>query len=390
MRDRVELRLKGRMLEKFIARAMQENIRLIHVERTAFDEMLIAASSREANRLMGLAEQYRMNLTVLREEGLPVLRKLIRIRGTLAAGVMLGVLLTVLFTSRIWRVQVLSLDGMTDRVTLAAIGQTAYELGATPGTARGLLDRDMLALDIQARWPQLTYVSVRLQGVCLQVEVAEESPAPRVYEIDHSRDLVAARNAVIVHVNALAGKAAVQAGDTVRRGQVVIRGEERIDTELMRGVQALGEVIGRVWFEAECTLPLSDTVQTRTGNTNFSSLIRLNRWEMPLSEAADFASQEEKTELLPIGGLFLPVRIERTIRWETTSRQVPRNPEDMKRQGEAWALELAREKLPSGAQETDYWFDYQEKGGMLTVRATIEAQMDIAAERMQLIGSIEE
>lgn len=389
MLDCVEMRLRGRMLEKFIERAAEAGVQLRRIERLETGEMRIEANRQNAKKLLNMADEYRMDLTVLREEGLPVWSKRFKERIGVFIGVALGIALIVMFSARIWRVEALSLDGATDWETLREIERVAVEWGASAGRLRSSIDRDVLALHIQSRWPRLTHVGIRLTGVSLQIEVAAETAAPEVYEISGSRDLVALCDAVVVHVDALAGKSAVRAGDVVRRGQVLIRGEERVDAETMHGVRALGSVIGRVWTRAECRLQRYRTISRRTGNMNVSSVIRLGKWTLPLSEGQDFERQERQVELLPIGGLYLPMRIERTTRWETNEERVPENEEELKRRGEALALELAREKLPDGADEADCWFDYSEENGTLVVRATIEAQMEITAERSRIADVFE-
>jgi tRNA A22 N-methylase len=50
------------------------------------------------------------------------------------------------------------------------------------------------------------------------------------------------------------------------------------------------------------------------------------------------------------------------------------------------ALEKARALLPDGAEETACWVDFTENNGIVSARATIEAQMDIAAGRTQGTG----
>ncbi len=389
MTDRVEMRLRGRMPERFIGKALENGVTLDAVQRDGPGEMILAVSSREARVLLALAEEYGVDLTVLREAGWPLWRKRLMERSTLALGILLGVLMIWLFTSRVWLVEARSLDGAADADTLRGVVQTAREMGARPGMLRSSVDRDALAMDIQARWPQMTHVSVRVRGVRLQVEVAMEESAPEIYDLEGSRDLVALRDAVILRVNALSGKAAVQAGDTVKRGQVLIRGEERIDREVTRGVRALGEVLARVWFTGSCELPLQETVRVRTGQCRVSAALKLLNWQWPLAEAEGFSCQEVETQVLPVGGLYLPMRIERTIFWEAKENIISRDVGALKVQGEAWALELARAEKPDGAEETDFWIDYEEKDGVLTVRATIEAQMDIAGERARLADSFE-
>ena len=213
-----------------------------------------------------------------------------------------------------------------------------------------------------------------------------EDSAPEVYDGTAGRDLVAARDAVIVYVEPLAGMACVKAGDTVRRGQALIRGEERIDTDLTRRIRALGQVVGRVWFTASCEAPSMQTERVRTGNRRVSSELRLGKWSLALSQAEDFPCQEIEVESLPIGGLYLPVRIERTIRWEAAEREIPLDRAALNGRLEAEALQKARAQLPLGAEETASWVDFTEIGGIVSARATVEAQMDIAVSRTQSAG----
>ena len=385
MTDRVTLKLRGRMMEKFIGRALAGGVRFQKIERTGAREMELCATEKNAVRLMELAEEYGIDLSVTGEAGRPALKKRVLERGTLPLGLVLSLMLMTSFTARIWRVEAVSVDGAADDGMLAAICQSVSELGAKPGKLRSGIDREALALQIHADWPQLTHVSVRTEGVYLRVEVAMEEAAPEVYEIEEVRDLVASRDAMVVYIEPLAGRACVEAGDIVRQGQLLIAGEEKIDTGVTRGVRALGRAIGRVWFTAEYKSPQRQTAERRTGSRRIRSQVRLGSWTWSLTDAEDFFSQHTETEILPIGGLFLPLRIERTVLWETVEESVPKDQEALRREAAENALAMAREKIPQTARETDCRVDFVERNGMLTARATVEAEMDIAAERGQYV-----
>ena len=383
MTDRVVMCLRGRMLEKFVGRALEEGVRFEEIRRSASCELCLAATERDAARLAALAEEYGMDLSVVRKEGWPVLKQKRGALGARGAGFVLGLCLLLMFASHIWRVEARSLDGLADTDLLRAVERTAAAYGARPGARRGNVDREALALAIQARWPEFRYVAVRSTGVFLRVDVAMEDPAPPVYDLADRRDLLAARDAVVVRVETLAGKAAVKEGDTVRRGQVLIRGEERADAGNTRGVRALGEVVGRVWFQAECRLPTEKLLTGRTGARRVSAVLRLGAWQWPLSPAEDYPCQEVETETLPVGGLYLPVRVVRRTLYEARERIVPQDPVNLTAQAEDEALRLARLSLPEGARETGRWVDFEETNGTLTARATVEAQMDIAVPRTE-------
>lgn len=384
MTDRVVLRVRGRMPEKFLAKAAERGILIGRAERTGDRELRVETGFREARRLLALAEEYRLDAAVVSMHGRPVWLRRIRERSTLSAGIMLGLMILTLFTSRIWRVEAVSLDGATGGDTLTAIEQFAADRGAGPGAKRGRIDREALSQEILLRWPELTHAAVKLRGVCLTVETAAEEPAPEIYDGSAGRDLVALRDAAVLYVEPLAGRACVREGDVVKRGQLLICGEERISDEAVRSVRALGSVIARVWFEAACELPLSETVRERTGRMSAASCIRLGGWKYVISAGGGFACEDTAVETMPVGGLYLPLLIERTARYEVTERTVQADKELLKAQGEAWALETARSQLPEGAEESGYWFDYAEKEGRLTVRAVIEARMQIAGDREAL------
>lgn len=381
MAERVVFCLRTRMPERFVERALREGLRFEQVERLDERCVRLVVAGQEAARLLNLAEEYQMDLQQEDDPARLNRKRRLRARGSQALGAALCLALVAAFASRVWRIEAASLDGMADEALLREIEASVAGQGVERGMLRSAVDRDALAADIQASRPELTHVGVRLSGVTLRVEVAMEEAAPELYEASAGRDLVAARDAVVVGVEALAGKANVRPGDTVRRGQVLILGEERIDDGQTRGVRALGEVIGRVWFTAECQLPLQAVRLEATGRVSRSSELRLGGFRRRLTQAETFACEQIEERTVPVGGLYLPLTIVHTVHREMIERRVQADESMLRAQGEAQALEMARDKLPETAAETGCWIDFSQNGETLTARATIEATMNIASER---------
>ena len=104
----------------------------------------------------------------------------------------------------------------------------------------------------------------------------------------------------------------------------------------------------------------------------------------PLTEGESYPSQEVETEILPIGGLFLPLEIHRLTVFETRSHSVENDPEALRQQLArlAWAdagIQLAQSH-PDG-KIADRWIEYTQSAGALRARAVYETHTDIAVTR---------
>lgn len=380
MTDRVRLRLKGRFPERFVEEALRAGIRFEKIERTGVREAVLTTGTSDARRVGDLAGQYGLELTLESRVGWRVTAEALLARGTLFFGLLLAMALVVLFSSRVWVIDLVAADEPLPAETEERMADALAGLGVTRAMSRLDVDSGLISASLLGEFPQLTYAGVRLHGVCLTVEYKTEDAAPPVYQPDDARDLVAARDAVIVSVEPLAGKACVQPGDTVRAGQLLIRGEEKTGAEETRRIRAMGQVTARVWFASRSSAPLQQTVRTRTGRTATSSVLRLLDWSVPLVESEGFSCQDVERDYLPVGGLYVPVMIERCVMHEVSQSTAPLDRAALEAELTGRAFEDALSQLPRDAQEYARWTKTSEKDGVLSVEAVIEARMDIAAE----------
>jgi similar to stage IV sporulation protein len=262
-------------------------------------------------------------------------------------------------------------------------------MGIRPGISRRI-DAGLIAQQLLAEDHRYSYVGAKLQGVRLLVEAVPEAPAPALYDVDAPRDLVCARDGIVVSAVVRSGALCVKPGDAVRRGQVLIRGEEQATQEQTRPIAALGEVIVRSWFSGEARLPLTQASTVDTGQWSTGAKLTVLGLEWPISRAKDYPSQRVKREYLPIGGLFLPLEIERVTNVETR-RQETAVPADIL-QERAGALALADAQMSlhrSGPNQYTHgksWVDYSNTGASLVAKAVIEIQSDAAVTREALQG----
>ena len=383
MIDRVTLRLEGLMLERFIDRALAEGVRFERVRHEGRRRLLLCTNPFGARKTLALAEQFGLNCGIVRESGPHAIARRLARRWTLIVAALVCATFLALFLSRIWIIDV-SIAGegpVGDTISCAL-----RALGVVPGAARNTVDPEALELTLAAACDGFSYVGVRLQGVRLLVEAAPEVEAPEIYDPDTVRDLVAAADGIVLSVDARAGKASVAAGETVRRGQVLIRGEERQTREEMRGVQSLGEVIARTRYTGTAEAPLEEIRRVYTGRTSTSAVLRLLDWRLPLTEGEVLSPAEVFNEVLPVGGLFLPLVIERTTCRAYREERVPVDDAALRRKLAERAFATAEAEMLActdpAAEIADRWIDYSVTAGSeLLARAVLEVHQNIAVRR---------
>ena len=386
----IRLRVEGLMLERLLTRAMEQGAVFARVVRDGQRALTLDTGGRGARIVCALCGRYSLRVEVLRVSGWSAVKRFLQRRWTLLPGVALCALLLCLYLQRIWMVDVALVGGRVAGFDTTQVEVLLAQMGIRPGMLARNVDTDGLELALSAQSEAFSFVGARVQGVRLLVEVAPSLEAPDVYDIDEARDLVAACDGVIVSVNAQSGVAAVKTGDTVRKGDVLIRGEERVGAEDVRGVAARGEVVARTWEEAEAAVSLARLERVYTGRTRADSVLRLLGWEIPLSPAEPFPTCASTVEYLPVGGLFLPLMIERTTYAEYEVRAIKQDMEAVKTSVSEHLFTLLQANIAAdGAnslQIVDKWIDYSMiEEGRLRARAVLEVHRDIATTRDALI-----
>ena len=391
MNHDLRLRVEGAYPERLLQRCLTQGARFARVRRSGPRTLILDTDAHSAEIVLALCKRYGLNHRVLRHGGLSALLQKIRSRWTLALGLILCTALCWSFLSRIWRIDVRFTGSVPG--SEAALRRCIAEQGVRPGMAASAVDAERLQKCLLAEAGDYSFIGVRVQGVRLLVEASPEVPAPEVYEISRARDLVAARDGVVESVTVHSGEASVKAGETVRMGQTLIRGEEDRSKEETNPVAALGEVIARCWYEGSAQAPLEKRIVTPTGRSETECRLALLGFSAPITECEGYASETLDEEILPVVGLFLPLEVVRTTHSEVEERR--ENVDEAALEATLTALARAELQAKLTADGIDYelaavWEDVSRSDGMLRVRAVYEIFTDIAVSRGVLSEEVNE
>lgn len=370
-RHRVHVRIEGFRTDKLIDRAFRKGIALKNVRIISETEAEAQLTAKELKTLKKLAKSVYL-ITVIRDEGPETKLKTVRRQPLWIVGIMLTAAVIVLRASFVTNIVV---DGYR-AIPEQSLRQCLNEAGIYEGVYRPSVNWDKARSSLYKTFPQISWLKLVYDGRTVYLDISEsksedmseageptagssgkESEPKALYHdfgsIPNSQsesgfhltytDLVAVSSGYVESIDPLWGEARVEAGDYVKKGQVLIAGcipiepttfEENAPKEYY--VRAKGEV----WARVPCRL-------------NFAQ--------------ERYSSEPQANEKLIVN------RRERTA-------------EEIKSKAEQQIRLWAKENLPENAEILNKSLNFTPKENIIEVGVTLEVRREISEEQEITVG----
>ena len=142
---------------------------------------------------------------------------------------------------------ILKLHGV-DENKQAQILQIVENEGVKIGKYKGKVDLQGLINKIRLEREDVAWVGMEIKGTNLIIKIAEADEKPEIIDENEYCNIVATKDGIIAKVEALNGTPAVNANDTVKKGDVLIKGWIEGKFTDNRFVHAEGQVMAKVWY----------------------------------------------------------------------------------------------------------------------------------------------
>ena len=349
----VTLRVTGLNLGKCLSAASQEGILLKRVKRLEVDAMTVCIAQRDYRAFSALCEKCGWSLSVIRRGF--VLRAVDGMlkRPSLPAAALLFFALTWCSSQMLWRVEILGAGKSAGEVRMYLA-----ENRIAPGRWRDSLSVSALREALFLRLPDLSFVGVRWEGSTLVVECRNALEGEEQQIAGDGLDLIALEDGIITWMVVQAGTPQVEIGQAVKKGDVLVKGEERGEGGTVHPVKSHGEVIARVWARGDAKVSLVQSRTVETGEYRRRVMLCTPWHRRVVRDAAAFDRQDVSVRAERIVGLYLPVwrEIETLARIQVIQEE--RKPTDAASMAQGAALQMAKLKCPAGAEILDKWVDY--------------------------------
>lgn len=386
----VVISLAGRGVERLLNMAVARGIGFWDLQKQK-EVAHLSVSLASFRSLRPLVRKTRCRLHIHRKVGFPFIKYRLRRRWGLAVGAFFFIAVLYVATSMVWDVRVSG----TRHLQKAEVLALAEQLGIRPGIWKWRLNLPELEEELPRRHSAIAWAGLRLRGILLEIEIVEHLPGVAVD--DSPADLVASKDGLIERIVVIEGKAAVEAGDTVSRGDLLIEGitdleEGILDPEEQKAgakeVRARGKVEARVWYEAREPLRRERTSLVLTGASRSSRFLRWKerQWRLwgPPDNPYSSAREEVKTTRWRWRNLSFPVEVITITFLEQRVDQESVSYHEALQQAQKEACQKLQAQVPEGISlEQLYYHEYLEND-VEWVRAVAETREEIGTVKLRL------
>lgn len=373
----VQCTLQGLGAEKLLNTLKKQEILLSFVDRMPDRSLVLQCARGQYGRIQELAQEKGFTLSPARPVGLYRFLMLFFHRRGLILGLVLCLGWMIYAMGYIWQIKIENAGAYEGEVRFFL-----QEKGIQPGLRRGDVNLSLLREELEWRLPKVKWVRAEYAGVSLKIVLEEGTPPPDIQSHKGSGDVVAGEDGLLIRLTCSAGTPVAKAGDFVKKGQVLIRGEERGRDDERIAVQAGGEAIARIWVSAQARVSLYEMLSLPTGRLAERRLIVTPFFSLALGETPDFLTWDLERQDRQIGGIWLPVLVRREQYGEVSLEKMDRDLEAVRQEAGKAALQMLHQALYH-ENIVDKWLEFRMiEGDTIAATATAEIYRNIAVRQI--------
>lgn len=383
LRGSLWLEIQGAEPSRLLNRLSEAGLRFWDAEPADDFTIRLALRAKDLAAARDHAARCQCTLRVLRAGGVPAVKRKLRRRLALMAG--LALCFAVLGISRlfVWEIEV---EG-NEQLTRGEILRALAESGVEPGSFWPAWSSDTIKNEVILRLPELAWVGVSVDSSRATVRVREREPAPELIDNDAPHSVRARRTGIIENVQVYLGAPLVQPGDAVLEGETLVSGRVESTLGTVRYVHASAKIEARTYYELTIAAPTEQGfTQERSGHTRWALVIGGERLNLYLggSELPEGCVKQTQEHKLEWPGVFsLPVALvqERILEYDVITESADIQALERQLQEEL-AQELIR-RLDGRGEALSQTYSSSQAQGILYVTLRAECLEDIAETRAE-------
>lgn len=262
----ITVQFQSKDIERIINVLCTHGIVINNIKRNSINVITFDTSFNNYYKIKDLASRTNSKIKIINRRGMILLKIKVKKRISMVIGIFLFIGIISYLSNYIW-----GIDITTEKnIAPYEIREELKNIGITPGINKNQINVYDIEEKLKTNNYNIMWIRVRIQGSKLKVTATERQAPPEVIRDDAPCDLIAKKDGQIVRIYTKAGMAVVKPGDIVRKGQLIVKGEQGNEGSEYQ-VHASGSVIAKIYYEETRIVPLLRKEKKRTGNkfTNY-------------------------------------------------------------------------------------------------------------------------
>ena len=312
----VRITVEGYYIERFINICTTSKILIWNLKREKGVRLYLNIGLKDFYEAVKIARKLKCKIKITQKRGIPFIINRYRKRKIFVILLITISILIYISTGYVWNVEI----QVEDNYEIYNIKEDLKEAGLIIGMKKGDIQTDEIINKIRLKRSDVSWVGIELKGTNAIVKIVKAQEAPEIINEDEYTNIVATKDGVITNIIAQNGTLQVKNGDSVQKGQILIKGEMEGKYTGVRYVHSLGEVEAIVKYEKTEKFYYKKEENVRTGKKEEKYKIKLNNFQInfykTLSNFKIYDTIEENKNIKIFSNIYLPISVVKITNYE--------------------------------------------------------------------------
>ena len=278
----------GEQTERFLNLCKGRNIHVRKIIRQEDGSLLAVFSVKDFFKLRPIRSKTKVHIRILKKYGLPFFFLRSKKRMAFFLGILACICLMLLLSGRIWNIHI---EGNEANSTPEILNFLARE-GIVHGIAKNKVDCSQIAAMVRKNYPEITWVSARMEGTRLILTIQEGTRPQEVMDEEESPcNITADIEGTIVKMITRKGTPLKKPGDVCQKGDILVLGrlDYRNDSQEVyryEYVHADADIYVQHEISYYHELPLVYEEQVYTGKEKKGFFLKIGNWQFQFAGRA--------------------------------------------------------------------------------------------------------
>lgn len=302
-RSMVKLRIKGKNVERFLKRLVDQKIELIKIIYIHYNEVDIIVNKKDYEKIKEIKTIY--DISIVDSYGMIKIKKIVNLNQLIIIGIIIGIGLLIFLSNLIFSIEIVHTN--KELRTLLINELEIYGIRKR-GFKKSFVELQKIKEQIILKHKdKIEWLEIENIGTKYIVRVQERKLPITESELEN-RHIVASRNAIIRSIEADQGVIVKSVNDYVRTGDIIISGEIKLYDEVKEVVGAKGKVFGEVWYEIKVEYPFIYKEEKETGKKKKVLVFQFLNKEIELFNFRPFKNKKKENKVL-LEKSWLPIKL---------------------------------------------------------------------------------